>query len=91
MIKFFGLVPISEANAAPSVEYAAPIPPEVQLYVLFSSGIATSSKHPELGEALVQFITPPAAQAFLRARVLTRPDFGGVIGGERTYHKSAHR
>jgi hypothetical protein len=58
-----------------------PIPPDVQLDVVFSSGIATS----EIGR-LVQFITSPAAQAFLRARDLTRSNFGGAIG---RYHNSA--
>jgi molybdate transport system substrate-binding protein len=69
----FGLVPISEAKAAPSVEYAGPIPAEVQLYVLFSSGISTSSKQAELGEALVQFITLPAAQAFFQSKGFDPP------------------
>jgi hypothetical protein len=35
------------AKAAPSLEYAGPIPPEVQLYVVFSSGIA---HEPENGQ-----------------------------------------
>jgi molybdate transport system substrate-binding protein len=63
-----GFLPISEIIGAGIVEYAGPLPPAVQFYVLFSAGIGTSSKQPDAAKALIEFVTSPSAQASLKSR-----------------------
>jgi hypothetical protein len=57
---------VSQGGSQP--DYAGPIPPEVQLCGVFIWNCPTSSKQSELGGALVQFITSPAAQAFFKSK-----------------------
>lgn len=61
-----GFLPISEIIAAGIVEYAGPLPPDAQSYVLYSAGIATSSKQPEPAKAFVEFVTSAGARASLK-------------------------
>lgn len=62
-----GFLPISEIIAAGNVvEYAGPLPPVAQSYVLYSAGIATSSKQPEQAKAFVEFVTSATARASLK-------------------------
>jgi molybdate transport system substrate-binding protein len=66
-----GFVPISEILAAPSVEYGGPVP--TQFRVLFSAGIATSSKQAALAKTLIDFLISPSAQASLKNRAYEAP------------------
>jgi molybdate transport system substrate-binding protein len=68
-----GFLPRSEIIAAGIVEYAGPLPPDAQSYVLFSAGIATSSKQPEAAKAFVEFVTSTSAQASLKSRGYENP------------------
>jgi molybdate transport system substrate-binding protein len=68
-----GFLPISEIIAAGIVEYAGPLPPDAQSNVLFSAGIATSSKQPEAAKAFVEFVTSTSAQASLKSRGYENP------------------
>jgi molybdate transport system substrate-binding protein len=68
-----GFLPISEIMAAGIVEYAGPLPPDAQLYVLYSAGIATSSKQPEPAKAFIDFVTSANARASLKSRGYESP------------------
>jgi molybdate transport system substrate-binding protein len=50
------------------VDRVGPIPEELQTNIGFAAGLATSAKEPEAGEALIRFMTAPAAAATLRAK-----------------------
>ncbi len=40
-----------------------PLPPELQKITMFSAGVATVSKEPDAGKALIKFLASPAARA----------------------------
>ncbi|MGG5817506.1 molybdate ABC transporter substrate-binding protein [Falsiroseomonas sp. HW251] len=63
-----GFNQVSEILAQPSVEFAGPLPPEIQNYTRFAGGIVTGSAEAEAGRALVAFLASPPAQAVLRAK-----------------------
>lgn len=64
---------ISEILVAPGVELVGPLPAAIQNYTLFAAGIGASSKEPEAGKALIQFLSSPAAAAVLKAKSFERP------------------
>jgi molybdate transport system substrate-binding protein len=45
----------------PGVDIVGQLPPEVQKITVFSAGIASVSKEPEAGKALIRFLASPAA------------------------------
>src|ERR1700687_4001308 len=51
-----GLLPV------PGVDIVGPLPPELQKITVFSAGIATVSKEPAAGRALIKFLASPAAR-----------------------------
>jgi molybdate transport system substrate-binding protein len=54
--------------AAPKVELVGPFPSELQTYISFTAGMSTSVKEPEAAQALLKFLTSPAAVAVIRAK-----------------------
>src|SRR5258707_14885395 len=58
-----GFQQIAELLPVPGVDIVGPLPPELQKVTVFSAGIATSSKEPEAGKALIRFLASPAASA----------------------------
>jgi molybdate transport system substrate-binding protein len=68
-----GVGQMSEIAADPRIELVGPLPAEVQLFTLFTAGIATVSTQPEIAKALVQFISFPAAQAIWTAKGFQLP------------------
>ena len=58
-----GFQQVSELLPEKGTDYVGPLPPEVQRVTVFSAGIATGSKEPEAGRALITFLTSPAAAA----------------------------
>jgi molybdate transport system substrate-binding protein len=58
-----GFQQISELLPVPGVDIVGQLPPELQKVTVFSAGIATASKEPDAGKALIQFLTSPAASA----------------------------
>ena len=56
-----GIQQISELMAVPGADIVGPLPPELQSITVFSAGIATVSKEPEAGRALIKFLASPAA------------------------------
>jgi molybdate transport system substrate-binding protein len=56
-----GLQQISELKAVPGVDIVGPLPADLQKITVFSAGIASLSKEPEAGKALIKFLASPAA------------------------------
>jgi molybdate transport system substrate-binding protein len=58
-----GFQQISELLPVAGVDIVGPLPPELQKITTFSAGIATVSKEPDAGKALIKFLASPAASA----------------------------
>jgi molybdate transport system substrate-binding protein len=58
-----GLQQISEMLPVPGVDIVGQLPPDLQKITVFSAGIATVSKEPDAGRALIKFLASPAASA----------------------------
>ena len=57
-----GMQQISELKAVAGVDIVGPLPESLQKVTVFSAGIASSSKEPDAGKALIKFLTSPAAR-----------------------------
>jgi len=60
-----GFQQISELLPIAGVDIVGPLPPELQKITTFSAGIATLSKEPDAGKALIKFLASPAASAVI--------------------------
>src|ERR1700737_4303896 len=58
-----GFQQVSELLPVAGVDIVGPLPPDVQKITVFSAGIATVSKEPDAGKALIKFLASPAASA----------------------------
>jgi molybdate transport system substrate-binding protein len=56
-----GLQQLSELKAVSGIDIIGPLPADLQKITIFSAGIATVSKEPEAGKALIKFLASPAA------------------------------
>jgi molybdate transport system substrate-binding protein len=61
-----GFQQISELVHFPGIDYAGPLPGDLQRMTMFSTGIHAGAKQAEAARALVQFITAPAAASIIR-------------------------
>jgi molybdate transport system substrate-binding protein len=57
-----GFQQISELKPVAGVDVVGPLPDALQKVTVFSAGIATVSKEPEAGKALIKFLASPAAR-----------------------------
>lgn len=57
-----GFQQISELKPVAGIDIVGPLPAELQKITVFSAGLATVSKEPEAGKALIKFLTSPAAR-----------------------------
>jgi molybdate transport system substrate-binding protein len=57
-----GFQQISELRPVEGIEIVGPLPDELQKITLFSAGIATVSREPDAGKALIKFLASPAAR-----------------------------
>jgi molybdate transport system substrate-binding protein len=57
-----GLQQISELKPVTGIDIIGPLPSELQKITVFSAGIASVSKEPEAGKALIKFLASPAAK-----------------------------
>jgi molybdate transport system substrate-binding protein len=57
-----GFQQISELKPVSGIDIVGPLPPELQKITVFSAGIASVSKEPEAGKALIKFLGSPAAR-----------------------------
>lgn len=60
-----GFQQISELKPVEGIDIVGPLPAELQQITIFSAGIATVSKEPDAGKALIKFLGSPAARAEL--------------------------
>lgn len=58
-----GFQQFSELKPVQGIDIVGPLPNELQKVTVFSAGIATGSKEPDAGKALIKFLTSPAASA----------------------------
>jgi molybdate transport system substrate-binding protein len=57
-----GLQQISELKPVSGIDIIGPLPDDLQKITVFSAGIATVSKEPDAGRALIKFLASPAAR-----------------------------
>ena len=57
-----GFQQISEMLPVPGVDIVGPLPADLQKITIFSAGIASVSKEPDAGKALIKFLASPAAR-----------------------------
>jgi molybdate transport system substrate-binding protein len=60
-----GFQQISELKPVEGIDIVGPLPAELQQITIFSAGIATVSREPDAGKALIKFLASPAARAEL--------------------------
>lgn len=58
-----GFQQISELKPVQGIDIVGPLPEELQKITVFSAGIASVSKEPDAGTALIKFLASPAARA----------------------------
>ena len=58
-----GFQQISEMLPVPGIDIVGQLPAELQKITIYSAGIATGSREPEAGRALIKFLASPAASA----------------------------
>jgi molybdate transport system substrate-binding protein len=58
-----GFQQMSELKPVEGIEIIGPLPDELQKITIFSAGIASVSKEPDAGKALIKFLASPAARA----------------------------
>src|ERR1700744_3950682 len=58
-----GFQQISELKPVAGIDIIGPLPDPLQKITVFSAGIATGSKEPEAGKALIKFLASPEASA----------------------------
>jgi molybdate transport system substrate-binding protein len=68
-----GFNQISEIVVASGVDLVGPLPPEIQRYTLFASGIVANGKQPEAGKAFVASIASSQARAVWTAKGFETP------------------
>jgi molybdate transport system substrate-binding protein len=60
-----GFQQISEMLPVSGIDIVGQLPPELQKITVFSAGIASVSKEPDAGRALIKFLASPAASAVI--------------------------
>ena len=65
-----GLQQVSELMSNPEVEVIGLLPAQLQQITTYSAGIAANAREPGAGNALIDFLTTPAAMAVYKARGL---------------------
>jgi molybdate transport system substrate-binding protein len=68
-----GFNQVSEILAAAGVELLGPLPAPIQNYTLFAGAVARASREPQAAQALLRFLSSPAAQATWKAKGFEAP------------------
>ena len=61
-----GFQQISELLPVPGIDLVGPLPADIQQITIFAAGLQASATEPAAAQALVKFITAPAAAAVIR-------------------------
>jgi molybdate transport system substrate-binding protein len=73
-----GITQISEILPYEGAQLVGPIPAEIQLYTVYPAAVAAATKEGDAVNALIKFLTAPAAIAVLKSKGLS-PGEGGEI------------
>jgi molybdate transport system substrate-binding protein len=57
-----GFQQMSELKPVAGIDIVGPLPDELQKITIFSAGVATASKEPDAGKALIKFLASPQAR-----------------------------
>jgi molybdate transport system substrate-binding protein len=68
-----GFQQISELLPIEGIDFAGPLPSEVQRVTMFAAGVVSRSKHPDAARAYVRFLGSPAAARVVRKTGLEPP------------------
>jgi molybdate transport system substrate-binding protein len=52
----------------PGVEVVGPFPPELQTYIVLTGGVGTNAKDKIAAQALIKYLTTPAAISVIKAK-----------------------
>jgi molybdate transport system substrate-binding protein len=63
-----GFTQVSEILPVAGAELAGPLPPEVQVYTVFSGAVGALARQPVAAEAFLKFLAAPAASAVIREK-----------------------
>lgn len=63
-----GFTQISEILSVEGAELAGPLPAEVQVYTVFTAAVGTNAKEGAAAQALIKFLTAPAAVPVIKAK-----------------------
>ena len=79
-----GFQQMSELKPVEGIDIVGPLPDELQKITVFSAGIASVSKEPEAGKALIKFLASPAARA-----EIVKSGMDPIAASGRTSHRQA--
>jgi molybdate transport system substrate-binding protein len=63
-----GVVVITQILTTPGVELVGPVPPEIQIYTVFTAGVSANSKAPGEARDLIKFLTGPTAVPVIKSQ-----------------------
>jgi molybdate transport system substrate-binding protein len=63
-----GFTQMSEIIGVPGVELAGPLPPEVQVYTVWSAAVNKDAKDAPAALAFIRFLTTPGAVLLIKAK-----------------------
>ena len=62
-----GVLPVSEILVAAGVDYAGPLPSEIQLVQVFAAAVVADSKESAAAKRLIEFLASPRATEAIRS------------------------
>lgn len=63
-----GFSVISEILGVEGAEFAGPLPPELQVYLVFPAAVSANARLPDAAQSFISFLTTSAAAAVMRAK-----------------------
>ncbi len=63
-----GFAPSTVLLSVRGVELVGPFPPELQTYIVFTTGVGAVAKQPDAAKALINYLTTPDAVAVIKAK-----------------------
>jgi molybdate transport system substrate-binding protein len=64
------VLPTPVILAEPGAELVGPLPPELQNWTVLTAGIGTAAPQPDAANALIKFLTTPAAMSVMKSKGL---------------------
>ena len=63
-----GVVVITQILTTPGVELVGPLPPEIQIHIVFAAGVSANSRAPDAARELIRFLTGPSALPVIKSQ-----------------------